>query len=54
MNIDHVVAVVDAATVKPAGRPIAVPPNPYAITADAKSLWVTGTGDGTLTRIPYD
>ena len=52
MNLDHQIAVIDPATATPIGRRIDVPPNPYAITADARSLWVTGLGNDTLTRVP--
>ena len=34
--------------VQQVGRPLAVPPNPYAIAADARWLWVTGVGEDTL------
>ena len=51
MNLDHAVAVVATATGRLTGKPFAVPPNPYAVAADARSLWVTGLGDETVTRI---
>ena len=53
VNTDHAVDVIDPERVQPARRPLDVPHNPYAITADAQSLWVTGIGDDTLTRLPY-
>jgi hypothetical protein len=52
VNLDHQLAIVDPATAKPTGQRIDVPPNPFAITADDRSLWVTGVGDDTLTRVP--
>jgi hypothetical protein len=53
VNLDHTVAMVDPPSGKLTGRALAVPPNPYAIAADARSLWVTGVGRNTLTRIAY-
>ena len=53
VNSDHAVAIMDPASPKPPRQSFAVPANPYAITADARSLWVTGVGDDTLTRLPY-
>ena len=35
------------------GEPIDVGFNPYALAADERSVWVTGLGDNTLTRIDY-
>ena len=35
------------------GEPIAVGFNPFAMAADERSVWVTGLGDNTLTRIDY-
>jgi DNA-binding beta-propeller fold protein YncE len=54
VNLDHTVKVIDPATGRTTGRAIGVPPNPYAIAADGRALWVTGLGEDTLTRIPYD
>ena len=40
-------------TLKAVGPPIEVGFNPYALAADERSVWVTGLGDNTLTRIDY-
>jgi DNA-binding beta-propeller fold protein YncE len=53
VNLDDAVAVIDPESIKPAARALSVPHNPYAITAEAHALWVTGVGEDTLTRIPY-
>jgi YVTN family beta-propeller protein len=50
---DNTVVVLDPETLKPVGEPIEVGFNPYAIVADDRSVWVTGLGDNTLTRIDY-
>ena len=50
---DNTVVVLDPKTLKPAGEPIDVGFNPYALAADERSVWVTGLGDNTLTRIDY-
>jgi DNA-binding beta-propeller fold protein YncE len=50
-NTDHTVAVVDAKTGRPAGEPLEVGLNPFAVTAGAGAVWVTGMGDKSLTRI---
>jgi outer membrane protein assembly factor BamB len=50
---DNTLVVLDPKTLKPAGEPIDVGFNPYALTADERSVWVTGLGDNTLTRIDY-
>jgi DNA-binding beta-propeller fold protein YncE len=50
---DQAVNLLDPRTLKVIGRPIAVGLNPYAMVADDRSVWVTGLGDNTLTRIDY-
>jgi YVTN family beta-propeller protein len=50
---DDTVVVLDPKTLKPVGDPIAVGANPYAMVAGERSVWVTGLGDNTLTRIDY-
>ena len=50
---DNTVVVLDPNTLKPVGPPIEVGFNPYALVADERSVWVTGLGDNTLTRIDY-
>jgi YVTN family beta-propeller protein len=50
---DNTVLVFDPATLKRIGKPIEVGFNPYAMVADERSVWVTGLGDNTLTRIDY-
>jgi hypothetical protein len=53
MNTSHMLRVFnsDAAEAAP---PIEVAHNPFAITADKHYLWVTGTGEHTVTRVPYN
>jgi streptogramin lyase len=50
---DNTVVVLDPETLKPDGEPIEVGFNPYALAADERSVWVTGLGDNSLTRIDY-
>ncbi len=50
---DNTVLVFDPNTLKRIGEPIDVGFNPYAMVADDRSVWVTGLGDNTLTRIDY-
>ncbi len=50
---DNTLVVLDPKTLKPAGEPIDVGFNPYALAADERSVWVTGLGDNTLTRIDF-
>jgi streptogramin lyase len=52
-NITHEILVLDPKVGKPVGNPIPVPPNPFAIVADDRWLWVTGVGEHTLSRIAY-
>jgi YVTN family beta-propeller protein len=50
---DNTVLVFDPETLKPIGEPVDVGLNPFAMVADDRSVWVTGLGDNTLTRIDY-
>jgi DNA-binding beta-propeller fold protein YncE len=52
-NTDHTVVMLDPATNRPTGRPLEVPPNPYAVAEGAGHVWVTGVGENTLTRLDY-
>jgi hypothetical protein len=52
MNTSHLLRVFNSKADE-AARPIEVPHNPFAITADKHYLWVTGTAEHTVTRIPY-
>jgi hypothetical protein len=48
---DHTVLVLDPVTSRPVGASLAVEPNPFALVADGQSVWVTGAGENTVTRI---
>ena len=50
---DQAVSVLDSDELALVGEPIPVAINPYAIVADKRSVWVSGLGDNTLTRIDY-
>ena len=50
---DQAVSVLDPDELALVGEPIPVAINPYAIVADKRSVWVSGLGDNTLTRIDY-
>jgi len=50
---DHSVVILDPKTLVPVAEPVHVGLNPYAITADDRSVWVTSLGENTLTRIDY-
>jgi streptogramin lyase len=50
---DQAVNVIDPRTLKMIGPAIGVSLNPYAMVADDRSVWVTGLGDNSLTRIDY-
>ena len=52
-NTDHTLVRLAPQTDKPIGRPIRVPPNPFAVAAGEGHIWVTGTAGNTLTRIDY-
>jgi hypothetical protein len=43
--------VLDPRTLKPAHAPLPMPLDPFAVTADARHVWVTGIGENTVTRI---
>ena len=49
---DQAVITLDPRTLAPVGQPVRVGLNPFAIVADGRTVWVTGLGDNTLTRIP--
>jgi YVTN family beta-propeller protein len=49
----NAVLVLDPETLEPTQDAIGVGLNPYALVADARSIWVTGLGDNTLTQIRY-
>jgi YVTN family beta-propeller protein len=51
-NTDTVL-LLDPETLQPAGDPIGVGVNPYALVADDRSIWVTNLGDNTLSEIRY-
>ncbi|MDA0164267.1 protein kinase [Solirubrobacter ginsenosidimutans] len=48
---DHTVRVLDPRTSRSIGAPLDVAENPFALVADGQSVWVTGAGDNTVTRI---
>jgi DNA-binding beta-propeller fold protein YncE len=50
---DQAVLMLDPVKLAPIGEPVRVGLNPYAMVADQHSVWVTGLGDNTLTRITY-
>jgi hypothetical protein len=50
-NTAHTVVVLKTRTVRRTGRPLDVPPNPYAVATGAGHVWVTGVGANTVTRI---
>jgi streptogramin lyase len=50
-NTDHAVAVLDARTGRSLPEPLESGLNPFAVTAGAGAVWVTGMGDGSVTRI---
>jgi hypothetical protein len=53
-NTHDSVSVLDRRTAELTGDTIKLSaPNPFAITADEHSLWVTGTAENTVTRIAY-
>jgi outer membrane protein assembly factor BamB len=43
--------VLDPRTLKPAHAPLQMPLDPFAVTADARHVWVTGIGENTVTRV---
>jgi DNA-binding beta-propeller fold protein YncE len=52
-NTTDTVVVLDPRTIKRAGTPLPVPPNPVGVAAGAGHVWVTGLGTNTLTRIDH-
>ena len=52
-NTSHRVAIVDPERMRRPARRLKVPANPYALTAGAGHVWVTGLGANTLTRLDY-
>jgi DNA-binding beta-propeller fold protein YncE len=48
---NNTVVVLDAETTEPAHAPLHVGLNPYAVTTDGHSVWVTGLADNRVTRI---
>jgi DNA-binding beta-propeller fold protein YncE len=48
---DHTVRVLDPGTSRSIGAPLNVAENPFALVADGHSVWVTGAGDNSVTRI---
>jgi DNA-binding beta-propeller fold protein YncE len=52
-NTDHTVVVMDPRTLTVEGQPLRVGVNPYALAADERNVWVTGTGENDITRIAY-
>jgi streptogramin lyase len=51
--IDHTIRRIDPATTRPAGNPVPVPLNPYALALTRDSVWVASIGRGTIARVPY-
>jgi serine/threonine protein kinase/DNA-binding beta-propeller fold protein YncE len=51
MNTDHKVQLLNVQDGTPTGRSLPVPLNPIGVAADSDHVWVTGSGEGTLTRI---
>jgi hypothetical protein len=52
-TIDHRVLVLDPKHPRDEGRSLPMPLNPYAVTAGAGHVWVTGLARNTLTRIDF-
>jgi Protein kinase domain len=52
-NIDHTVVVLDPKRPRRTGTPVKVALNPWAVTAGAGHVWVTGVGRNTVTRLDY-
>jgi hypothetical protein len=44
----------DARTLRPAAAPVAVGADPFDVELDARAAYVTGAGDGTITRVDRD
>jgi DNA-binding beta-propeller fold protein YncE len=52
-TIDHTVLVLDPKHPRRKGKSLSVPLNPYAVTAGAGHVWVSGLGRNTLTRLDF-
>lgn len=52
-NTDHTVVILDPKTGRPVGKPLPMPPNPWAVAAGEGHVWVSGLGANTVTRIDY-
>ncbi len=50
---DDTLRVLSARTLRAVHPPLPMPFNPYAVTADARHVWVTGLGEDTLTEVAY-
>jgi predicted Ser/Thr protein kinase len=51
LQTDSDVLILDARHWRRPGKRLAVPPNPYAVAAKGRRVWVTGVGHDTLTRL---
>jgi streptogramin lyase len=50
---DQAVLILDPRTLLQAADPVRVGINPFALVADDRSVWVTGLGDNSVTRLDY-
>ena len=48
---DHTIVSIDPRLVRPVGRPLRVPFNPYAMAAAGRHVWVTNFGADAVTRL---
>ena len=51
--IDHTVTRIDPRSGRPAGDPIPVPLNPFAVALTRDSVWLTAIGHGEVARVRY-
>jgi len=51
--IEHTITRIDARTSRPAGKPVEVPLNPYALAITPDSVWVTAVAEGEVARVRY-
>jgi streptogramin lyase len=51
--IDHTLTRIDPKTSRPAGKPIPVPLNPYALAVTDDSVWLTAVGRNEIARFRY-
>ena len=51
--IEHTITRIDPRTARPAGRPVEVPLNPYALAITPDSVWVTAVAEGEVARVRY-